>query len=100
MLDKYIERCFVFRANCRNNKLFSCDYLYVCDVKEDLKAKVIRYCTTPHIMYADKLYYKPDLERICDYINKDMQNYEEKLKFEIVLVQFTTIVEEVEDKGE
>ena len=55
---------------------------------------------TPNIMYAERLYYKPALTKICDYINNDMQNYEEKLKFEMVLVEFTTIVEEVEDKGE
>lgn len=100
MLDKYIERCFVFRADCRNNKLFSCDYLYVCDIKEDFKTKEIRYSTTPHIMYADKLHYKQGLERICNYINKDMQNYEEKLQFKMVLVEFATIVKEVEEKGE
>ena len=100
MLDKYIERCFVLRADCRNNELFSCDYLYVCDIKENFKTKEIRYCTTPHIMYADKLYYEPSLEGICDYINKEMQNYEEKLTFKLVRVEFTTIVKEVEDKGE
>lgn len=100
MLHKTIERCYVFRADCRNNELFICDYLYVCDIQEDFKTKKIRYCTTPNIMYADKLHYKKELERICDCINKDMEQYEDKVEFKIVLVEFTTIVEEVEDKGE
>lgn len=100
MLHKIIERCYVYRADCKNNDLFTCDYLYVCDIKENFKTKEIKYSMTPNIMHAERLYYKPKLTTICDYINNDMKNYEEKLKFELVLVEFTTIVEEVEDKGE
>ena len=98
MITKCVERCWILRADCRNNDDFICDYLYVCNIREQFKSEEIRYYTTPNVMYADKLHYEP--ENICDYINKDMQNYEEKLKFEMVLVEFTTIVEEVKDKGE
>lgn len=98
MLDKITERCYVFRADCRNNELFVCDYLYVCDIQEKFKEKELRYCTTPNIMYADRLHYRKGLEEILDIINKDMENYEEKLKFEIVLVEFTTTVEEKADE--
>ena len=99
MLGKTIEKCYVYRADCRNNELFTCDYLYISDLKESLKTKEITYSYsfTPNIMYADKLYYKPEVEKVCDYINKDMENYEEKLKFEPVLVEFTSIVEKVEE---
>lgn len=100
MLGRTTERCYVYRADCRNNELFSCDYLYISDLKENLKTKEITYSFTPNIMYADKFYYKPELKRICDYINKNMENYDEKLKFESILVEFISIVEEVEDKGE
>lgn len=100
MLNKTIERCYICRADCKNNDLFTCDYMYICNIEEDFKTKEIKYGMTPNIMYAERLYYKPALTKICDYINNDMQNYEEKLKFEMVLVEFTTIVEKIEDKGE
>lgn len=100
MLNKTIERCYVLRADCRNDEILTCEYMYICDIQDNQMKKELRYRMTPNIMYAERLYYKPALTKILDYINNDMQNYEEKLKFEMVLVEFTTIVEEIEDKGE
>ena len=98
MLDKITERCYVFRADCRNNELFICEYMYICDIQDNQMKKELRYSMTPNIMYADRLHYRQGLERILEHINKDMENYEEKLKFEIVLVEFTTTVEEKADE--
>ena len=98
MLNRTIERCYVLRADCRNNEILTCDYMYICDIQDNQMKKELRYSMTPNIMYADRLYYKQGLERILEHINKDMKNYEEKLKFEIVLVEFTTTVEEKADE--
>ena len=102
MLNKTIERCYVFRADCRNNELYSCDYLYICDMPEDFNTKIINYRTTSNIICADKFHYKykKELEIICDYINENMEQHGDKIEFKIVLVEFTAIVKEVEDKRE
>ena len=29
MLNKTIERCYVLRADCRNNEILTCEYMYI-----------------------------------------------------------------------
>lgn len=99
MIDKGFERCYILRADCRDNKMFVCEYLYICDIQESCKIKEIRYSTTPNIMYADKLHHKDTCKKYCEYINKDMEQYEDNIKFDIVPVMFTTTVEERKDEN-